>query len=204
MAGANYTGLIPENTEGRAITAEASASFDSNEAARSFYEKAKRRLFEVNNWHHITGALGAGFQLTDNEGKETNRRAQKGDHFRVDITGPGSRAGEGYDWALVEDVREVHLDHVDSAAILVRPAKNPQTSNEAVAHFFSPKSTSTFVVTREGNTVVASVHDRNIEANEETTEPLDKARNAAVGLAAKHGFSKLQWQALADAFVSKD
>jgi hypothetical protein len=73
-----------------------------------------------------------------------------------------------------------------------------------VAHFFAEKSTSTFVITRERNTVTASIYDRNIEANEETEEPLDKVRNAAVGLGAKYGFSKMQWQALAEALVKND
>ena len=81
---------------------------------------------------------------------------------------------------------------------------NPQTSNPNVAHFFAEGSTSTFTITREGNTVTAAIYDRNIEANEETKEPLDKLRNAVVGLGAKHGFSKLQWQALVKAFLKTD
>jgi hypothetical protein len=158
----------------------------------------------VHNWHKITGKLSADFQLTDDKGQEVDRLVQKGDHFRIDITGPGSRAGEGYDWARVEDVKEVNTDDVDSIAIQVRPASNPQSPNPNVAHFFAEKSTSTFVITREGNKVTASIYDRNIEANEETKEPLDKVRNAAVGLGAKHGFSKVQWQALADALVDTE
>jgi hypothetical protein len=101
----------------------------------------------------------------------------------------------------VEDVKEVHNNEVDSVAIMVRPDSDPQTSNPNIAHFYSEKSTSTFVVTREKNKVTASIYDRNIEANEETNEPADKLRNAAVGLAAKLGFSKLQWKALVGAFV---
>lgn len=199
----NYTGLVPENIEGKEITAEAATNFETEAEAKSFYSTARQRLLFVHNWGKIAGKLSADFQLTDNQGKETDRPAQKGDHFRIDITGPGSKAGEGYDWARVEDIKEVN-GNVDSIAILVRPASNPQTGNENVAHFFSEKSTSTFVLTREGNQVTASIYDRNIEANEETKEPLDKIRNAVVGLGAKHGFSKLQWQALAEAFVKRD
>ena len=204
MGEKNYTGLIPEQREGKRITAEASASFTTDEEAKTFYHTAKQRLLFIHNWGKIAGKLSADFQLTDNNGKEVDRLAQKGDHFRIDITGPGSKAGEGYDWARVEDVREVNEAGVDSIAILVRPDANPQTQNPNVAHFFSEKSTSTFVVTREGNTVTASIYDRNIEANEETKEPLDKFRNAVVGLGAKHGLSKLQWQALVDAFVKNE
>lgn len=199
----NYTGLIPDNREGRQITAEASAEFNSVDEAKSFYKTARQRLLFIHNWGKIAGKLSADFQLTDNNGKEVDRLAQKDDHFRIDIPGPGSRAGQGYDWARVEAVKEVNKEDVDSIAILVRPAADPQTPNPNVAHFFSEKSTSTFVITREGSMITASIYDRNIEANEETKEPLDKVRNAVIGFSAKHGASKLQWQALADALVAK-
>ena len=189
------------NKSGRLIER---SEFQNAVEASVFYREAKKRLFFVDHWHNIAGWLSADFQLTDDQGNEVNRSAQKGDHFRIDITGPGSRAGEGYDWARIEEIKEINTEDVDSVAILVRPASNPTTSNSTVAHFFAEKSTSTFVVTRERNKVVASIYDRNIEANEETKEPLDKVRNAVVGLGAKHGFSKAQWQALVNAFVKND
>jgi len=199
----NYTGLIPANTEGKELTAEATVTLSSATEAATLYKTARERLLYVHNWGNLAGALSADFQLTDESGKEADRLAKKGDHFRVDVPGPGSRAGGGYDWARVEEVKEVNQAGVDSIAILVRPAANPQTDNPNVAHFFSEKSTSTFVVTREGNIVTASVYDRNIEANEETKEPLDKLRNAVVGLGGKHGIAKLQWQSLVEAFIKK-
>jgi hypothetical protein len=204
MQNKNYTGLIPEQKDGKAVTAEASTEFENEAKAGAFYQEAQKRLLLIHNWHKIAGKLSADFQLTDDQGKEVDRPAQKGDHFRIDITGPGSKAGEGYDWARVEDIKEVNMDDVDSIAILVRPASNPGTPNPNVAHFFAEKSTSTFVITREKNIVTASIFDRNIEANEETEELLDKVRNAVVGIGAKHGFSKLQWQALAEALVKND
>lgn len=200
----NYTGLIPEQKEGRKITAEAVADLQSPAEAKTFFQEARKRLLYIHNWHKIAGGLSADFQLADNDGNEVDRPVKKGDHFRIDIIGPGSHAGEGFDWARVEDLKEVDTPEVDSVAILVRPASNPQTPNANVAHFFSEKSTSTFVITREGDKVIASIYDRNIEANEETKEPLDKFRNAVVGLGAKHGLSKLQWQALVDAFVKNE
>jgi hypothetical protein len=200
----NYTGLVPEQKDGREITAEATAEFQNSAQANIFYAEAKKRLLFIHNWHKIAGWLSADFQLTDDNGKEVDRPAQKGDHFRIDIAGPGSKAGEGYDWARVEDIREVNEESIDSIAIRVRPDANPQAPNPNVAHFFSEKSTSTFVITREGNKVTASIYDRNIEANEETKEPLDKMRSSIIGLSAKYGFSKLQWQALVNAFVKKD
>ena len=200
----NYTGLIPEQKEGRKITAEANVTFKEAQEAEQLYKEARQRLLFIHNWGKIAGKLSADFQLTDDQGMEVDRLAQRGDHFRIDIMGPGSHAGEGYDWARVEDVKEVSRHHVNSVAIRVRPASNPQTPNPNVAHFFSEKSTSTFVITQEGNKVSASIYDCNIEANDETREPIDKLRNAVVGLGAKHGLSKLQWQALAEAFVKNE
>jgi hypothetical protein len=201
MAEKNYTGLIPENRSGKEITAHTSAEFQDGDSARAFYKIARERLLYVHNWGKLAAGLSADFQLTDEKGTEADRLAQQGDHFRIDIPGPDSKAGEGYDWAFVEAIKEVHEGDVDSIAIRVRPAPNPQTENKNVAHFFSEESTSTFVVTHERNTVTASIYDRNIEANDETKETLDKVRNAVVGLGAKHGFSKMQWQSLTDAFV---
>lgn len=204
MADKNYTGLIPGNEEGKEITAETVVQCENEPAAKELYRQARERLLFVHNWGKITGPLSSDFQLTDGNGKEVDRPAQTGDHFRIDIPGPGSKAGEGYDWAKVEAIKEVNELYVDSIAILVRPGPNPQTGNPHVAHFYSPKSTSTFVVTREGVKVTASIYDRNIEANEETKETLDKFRNAVVGLGAKHGVSKLQWEALTRALLQKD
>ncbi len=84
----NYTGLIPENVEGKEITAEASVSFQNSNEARSFYTTHQKLLF-VHNWGKITESLSADFQLTDNQCKEVDRLTQKGDHFRIDIAGPG-------------------------------------------------------------------------------------------------------------------
>jgi hypothetical protein len=197
----NYTGLIPSNTEGKAITAEAVTTMNNVQEAQALYTVAHDRLLYVHKWGKLVGGMSADFQLTDENGKEVDRFAQQGDHFRIDIPGPGSSAGEGYDWARVEAIQEVHEGDVDSIAIRVRPAANPQNTNNNVAHFYSDESTSTFVITREGTKVTASVYDRNIEANDETKSLIDKARNTMVGLGAKHGISKIQWQALAEAFV---
>jgi hypothetical protein len=158
-------------------------------------------LLAVNDWGERAGALSADFRLADEQGKGVNRLVRTGDHFRVDIPGPGSKAGDGYDWVIVEDIKEVNENKTDSTAIRVRPASNPKTDNENIAHFYSEDTTSTFVITRENNKVTASIYDRNVKANTGTTEGIDKVRNAATGLGAKHAFSKLQWQALAEALV---
>jgi hypothetical protein len=197
----NYTNLIPENTKGKEITAIAYANFDKVDAAISYYRIVKERLLFIEHWQNLAGGISARFQLTDAKGTEVHRRAEKGDHIRIDIPGPGSKAGEGYDWVRIEEIKEINSGEVDSIGIIVRPAPNPNTDNSNIAHFYAGQSTSTFVVTREHSKLTASVYDRNIESNEESKELLDKVRNAVVGLGAKQGFSKLQWQALAEGLL---
>lgn len=192
----NYTGLIPENVDGREITAASQCDLKNEKEAKDMYRMAKDRLLAVQKWHDWAGSWTAHFQIADAEGKVVNRMVKKGDHFCIDIPGPGNPGGEGHDWVRVEDVKEVNEKNVDSIAIRVRPASNPHTSSPDIAHFYTPQSTSTFVVTREGKTVTASIYDRNIEANDENKDMVDKLRNTVIGLGAKHGFSRLQWEAL--------
>jgi hypothetical protein len=193
--------LIPQNKEGKKITASSSAHFGNHDEAAAFYQTARERLLSVGNWHQLAGRLSPEFMLTDEQGNEVNRIPREGDYFRIDIPGPGSQAGEGYDWARVEGVNEVNQGATQSMAIMVRPASNPKNDDPQVAHFLSGKSSSTFMVALENNLVTASIYDRNIEANEETKKPVDKLRNALAGFGAKHGFSKWQWQTLTDAIV---
>lgn len=200
----NYTGLIPDNETGKKINAEAAVTLRDNNEAQAFYNTVKDRLLHVNDWHRIAGTTSAGFKVVDAQGEEVNRMVQQGDYLRIDIPGPGSKAGDGYDWVRVEEIKEVAEAAIESIAMLVRPSPDPQDSNERIAHFYSDASTSTFTVTREKNKVTAGIYDRNIQPNEETKGATDKARNAAVGIGAKLGFSKLQWQALAEAFVKRE
>ena len=57
--------IIPENQSGLETNTESSVTLNSIEEAKSFYEIAKQRLLDVNNWHAVAGALTADFQLTD-------------------------------------------------------------------------------------------------------------------------------------------
>lgn len=196
----NYTGLIPPQDTGVVINSTASKNFDEVAEAKAFFEVAKRRLLHVNDWHKLIGA-GAEFQLVDISGNEVNRPVEKGDYFKIDIPGPGSSAGEGYDWVQVEDLKEVTMPDVDSVGLRVRPSKNPLSKDESVAHFYSKDSTSTFIVTREDKKITATIYDRNTKPNTETETIMDKVRHVAAGIGAILGGSKLQWKGLAEGLV---
>ncbi|RYY85172.1 MAG: hypothetical protein EOO15_17680 [Chitinophagaceae bacterium] len=195
-------GIVPQQEVGGQSNTEARRALESDVAAEAFYKKVRDRLLTVNCWHQLAGEATALFQLTDSRGLEVDRTVQAGDHFKIDIPGPGSTTGDGYDWVQVEAVEEGEQEGCPYTLIRVRPATNPNNERSDVAHFFSEDATSNFIVRREGNTVIAAVHGRNEKPNADAEALLDKARNVAVGTGAIAGASKLQWKALVEGLIS--
>jgi hypothetical protein len=204
MSEENSEDIVPQHQSGIETNTESSATFNSVEEATSFYQQAKHLLLHVNDWHTIAGAATADFQLTDEKGNEVNRSAQKGDHFKIDIPGPGPVTGDGYDWVQVEAVEEKNEKEKQSIALRVRPATNPNNDRKDVAHFFSDESTSCFMIKREGATITAGVYGRNEKPNTNTETWVDKARNTAIATGAITGFAKLQWKSLVNGLVKRD
>ncbi len=200
----DFTGILPAQTTGKEIEAEASIDLQDKLGAIIFFSEVRNRLREVNQWHKTPGFVSGKFQLTDANGKELNKHAEKGDFIKVDVPGPGSKEGEGYDWTIIEEMKEVNEADVQCFAMRVRPAHNPATNSPHVAHFYDDGGTSNFIVTREGNTVTVSIVDRNVKANDKTESLLDNIRHIAVGLGAMGAFSKAQWQNLAEGLVRNE
>jgi hypothetical protein len=131
-------------------------------------------------------------------GEKLNRLAQPGDFIRIDIPGPGSATGEGYDWVRIESIDDQPnpgSDH-ESVVLQVRPASNPQNSDADIAHFFNNSATSTFMVERKSLRVTASIHGRNEVPNTDVERTVDKMRNSVVATAATSGFAALHWSLL--------
>ena len=172
----------------------------TEEDAKEFFEKVKQRLLHINNWQQYAGSATADFQLTDEKGNAVNRFPQKGDHFKIDIPGPGSKTGEGHDWVHIEAIEE----NENFLGIRVRPSSNPKNEKEDVAHFFSEETTSSFIVKRESKKITAGVYGRNEKPNTNTETLTDKLRNTPVAAGAISGFSKLQWKSLVNSLVKND
>ncbi|MBC7827392.1 MAG: hypothetical protein H7122_06580 [Chitinophagaceae bacterium] len=197
----DYLNMIPAQYSGKEIEAGSDTELKDIEEAKTFYSEVKNRLLNVNNWHEVAGMISAKFQLVDASGKEVTRSTEKGDYLKIDIPGPGSKAGDGYDWALVEELNELNNGDNQSVGFRVRPCENPLGDKRETAHFYSDESTSNFIVTREGKKVSAWIIDRNIKPNQDAESITDQIRDSTVGIGALGLFSKVQWQALADAFV---
>ena len=197
----DHIGVVPLQFKGQEIEAEATKELKDETDAKSLYNVAKKKLLDVNNWKKITGFITAQFQIIDEKGKEVNREVKKGDYLRIDIPGPGSKEGNGYDWVLVEELKEINNESVQSVGFRVRPNENPFGEKNETAHFYSKEATSSFIITRENSKVISWIIDRNLLPNTEAAALADKVRDVAVGISAIAGFSKVQWQGLADGLI---
>ncbi len=198
---------LPEEEEGTQKDIDAKEETSTVEEARQLFETAKNRLLEVNNWNRICGKGSATFELTDEHGKNAEGAPKIDYHFKIDIPAPGPKTGEGFDWVRVEAIEQNQDADKDSEFILirVRPSSNPLDENGKIAHFFSDKSTSNFLVMREKKVVTAAVLGRNEVANTDNKISFfDKIRNAIVGTGAAGGLSNPQWKSLVNGLLGKN
>lgn len=196
---------IPPQKEGKQVDIVEKIKASNPEEARSLFIKSKKKLFDVNHWSDISEGLSASFVLTDQYGTPKNGIPVAGDHFRINIPGPGSSAGGGYDWVRVE-MAEDHSDpeaDCEWALIKVRPSEDP-SKKEGVAHFLEEKATSSFIVKRENNNLTAGVHGRNEKPNTEAEKLSDKVRNTVIGIGAVAGFAKIQWEKLVKGLLNQE
>lgn len=157
---------------------------------------------DVNHWNTISGIVTAIFDVIDQDGQEIKRSITKNDYLGVNIPGPGSKEGDGYDWVGVEKLREINEGFFQSIGFRVRPTYNPLSDKNETAHFYSAEATSSFFVTRHGTEIICTIIDRNLRPNKEPESIIDKARDVVVGISAIAGFYKLQWQGHTDGLLS--
>ncbi len=193
-----------DSPNGAEITTETVVELPDQSEAELLFEKAKKRLLDVNHWQELTGNFLANFQLVDSQGNAIDGGIQEGNLFKINIPGPGSEQGGGFDWVSVESIREISGENSESISITVRPSANPLSENNATAHFYDSEGTSTFNVTRKNNKVTASVLDQNLKPNTQTDGILDQIRNALVGTTGIMVFSKLQWKKLTEGLLDQD
>jgi hypothetical protein len=187
---------IPEQHTGGQLDTQAKAEFPSSESAKEFYKIAKWRLLNPSKWAEICEIPLSTFTLTDHEGNPVNREAWQGDYLKIDIPGPGTHSGEGFDWVRIEKIDEEFSFDSEISTLQVRPAANPTSKDTSTAHFFTAMATSTFQVKRIRNIVYAEEHGRNEVPNTDTSYTGDNIRNTLIGWTAKIGLSYPQWKSL--------
>lgn len=202
----DFSQHVPPQEQGTHKTHKHSITTEDIEDAEDFFLIAKDRLLDINGWGTLAGAASASFQLTDLHGHEAHRKAHTGDHIRINIPGPGSQTGDGYDWVRIETI--AYDDYPDesseSITMRVRPSANPTGEAGDVAHFFKDAATSTFIVERHGKILAAHYYGRNEVPNTAADSLMDKARNVAVATGAMLGLSDVQWKNLVKGLLDFD
>lgn len=201
-----FSAFIPSHSEGKQNDISHTVTLPSQEEAAKCFVRAYKRLFNPRIWHDLVGALSPTVTLRNPDGSKERDLAEVNDYYRIDIPGPGTNAGKGYDWVVVEAIE----DHHDAGAsqewmgLRLRPCANPETNNDDTAHFFQENATSTFIISRTGNSVTASYHGRNEVPNTDTSSTIDNVRNRIVTSGAIAGLSEVQWSALVKGFLQEE
>lgn len=198
-----FNGIVPKNVVGKAVDLKHSTISGSDEEAALIFKKATEKMLNINDWHQSGISFTATFDLTDSKGQKLNKLAALDDYIKIDVLGPGSSAGNGYDWVQIdafEDNRDVEAPE-ESLAIRVRACKDPTGKTNDIAHFFSGEATSTFILQRSRNIVTSFYHGRNETLNTNTEKVVDKVRNIVIGGTALTGMSEIQWDMLIKSFL---
>jgi len=190
----NELSLVPPQLHGSQMDAVEKRQFDTEQEAITSFRTFANRLLDVNNWGKYAGI--SAFQLINEKGIRADRLAVKNDFIRIDIPGPGTQVGMGYDWVLVEEIMEFSSSDGQILAMRVRPCPHPISNKAETAHFFKPEATSTFIIRQKGKYIFAEEHGRNEMPNTGQGTLYDKGRNFMVGIAAKIGLSYPQWKSL--------
>ena len=196
--------IIPQQKEGNQSNIIEKIKPKNEEQAKQIFNEAKKRLLS-DSWKEISGDISASFTLTNAEGEKIERDAQTGDYFKIDIPGPGTKTGEGYDWVRIEAIEDYSTASAENESFGVRPAPNPHKNagDKEAAHFFKDEATSNFLIEQKGTMVSAAVYGRNEKLNLTTEKLSDKVRNAVVGTTAVMGLSIIQWKKLAKGLIGK-
>lgn len=188
--------MIPDQNKGARSATAYTVKTPGGAEADWLFEKAKKNLLNVNQWHQLAGNSSAEFTVIDKNNHQTNRPAEEGNYLRISIKAiPGDTAGDGFDWVKVEKIEEKQGAGYRFIGMRVRPCA-PPFDNSEVAHFFSPHATSTFFIERKGRKVKAAVIGRNEKPNTNTGNFLGKLRNLFVAIGAMIGLNKPQWKSL--------
>ncbi|HVS94578.1 MAG TPA: hypothetical protein VHE59_21215 [Mucilaginibacter sp.] len=190
---------IPKQNVGRATDFDEERSYDTQKEAHTAFQKAAARLLTVGEWHNYAGPGSSRFCMTNNMGEEVSGFAREGFLFNIDLPAPGSNAGDGLEWVMIERIEAAgDAQSVEEyISLLARPVPDPRKTDTAIAHFYKEASTSTFIIKRLNKTVTVAIHGRNETPNNEQVGLHDKIRNTLIALTARIGLAGPQWKKLA-------
>lgn len=192
--------LIPDHQSGRVVDAESFIELRSEKVATVFYEVVRNRLQHVNSWSIIANGSSARFQLVNKEGIEVYRKAQEGDYLKMEVSSPSDNAGNRFGWFRIEAVDNfANNNGLESFGFRIRPAFSPSYGKN-FSH--SPDElTNTFIVSRVGNRVTASIFQRGGDTSRGLTSPVNGDQNGGIAMTR---LSYVEWKNLTDGLINRD
>lgn len=186
--------IIPAQVKGGSHDIVSMHCANSIDSAKDCFQKLQDRLMSVNEWHTFSAKVKTQFVLIDPLTDEPTTELKEGNLIQIDIPGPGSPSGSGFDWTVITDL-QIGNKNEDTPyfAFTIRPCPAPNTKDDTVAHFYDEESTNTFIVRRIGTCIYAEVHGRNQIENTSDVPVLDVVRNKAVAIGSKFGIGSLNW-----------
>ena len=170
--------------------------------ARNNYEILKHRLQAVNKWHTFSEKIRAEFFLVNPNTFLETTSFSTGNLVKIDIPGPPSPSGKGYDWTEITEIQEdENDDNYQFYAFTLRPCANPETKSDTISHFYNAEATNTFVIRRLGNCIYIEAHGRNQTENTSDVPLLDQVRNKAIAVGSKLGLGSLNWLGFTSALL---
>lgn len=183
-----------EETKDKVYTNE--NTFPDEATASQEFERAKAKLFDVNNWSKLSG-INSTFKLYDRRGHRSHASMPEIGYY-MEIILPASTLDN---WVQITDIQQSE----NMAEFTVHPSEKPKqlAENEAeVEHFFIKEASSTFRVSREGNKLIGYEIGKNEGINNQGQEAGNRAvLNTVVAEGGWALFQEIQWDKITRYFV---
>jgi hypothetical protein len=192
--------LIGDDSKDKFFSSE--NGFPSEAIAEREFERAKQKLFSVNEWSNMPG-ITSSFQLYKSSGEiRFTNNPEKGDYILISLPGKLPE-----NWVKITEIK----DSTDTAEFTVSPSPQPKRTKlnrkeeeDETEHFFTSDASSTFLIKRDGKMIYAYEIGKDEEINNQGEEAAGrKWINTLIAAGGWLGFQKLQWEKLTDYLVHK-
>lgn len=194
---------VPTQLKGGFHDTECRREFESEIITTERFSIVTERFFAINNWRNYCGKNSADFKLFDAFGNPVNRTPAESDLIRIDIPGPGN-VEAGFDWAKINKISRQFIknDEIENLVMICSPTKNPENKkNNNIAHFYSPSSSSIFMISRGKTYIQVGIYGRNETPNFINAGFTDKIRNSMIAIGGILGMSKFEWKCTAEGMI---
>ncbi|MDX5348929.1 MAG: hypothetical protein LPK19_16980, partial [Hymenobacteraceae bacterium] len=168
-----------------------SHSYSDQATARTAFEKAKQKLFDVNQWSNLKG-ISSTFELFNERGHRSTLNIPKtGYYIRIILPAPAIE-----NWVRISKIETQE----NMAEFVVHPSEQPSERAESepvIEHFFIKEASSTFRVELHGTELIGCEIGRNEGINNQGEEAGDRAlANTLIAEGGWAGFQGIQWEKL--------